>query len=481
MASAYEKRPGKYYARWKDHHGVWRHTPTSARTKSEAKRVAAELEQRAWRQQMGLEQLEARDGGGSVRELMAWWMGTFSEGNTSHEKNSSTIKRHLLVGKIAVLRLADLTKGRVESFLDEKAKEGLSAQTVNHIRGFLSRAFTAAIDRERWRGKNPVAETKRRHGPKRLPDFLRFEEVGPVIAQVPPQHFHRFVTTVYTGLRKGELRALRKTDIDWSLKAIWVRRSGVRDTTKGGHEQPIPIHPDLEPVLREAVDASPSELVFPAPGGGMVRDDFKFAVILRRAMARAGIVEGYLHVCRTKGCQHQERATENAERRCPDHGVRLWPKPIVRRITFHHLRHTAGSLLLMSGVPLEVVQKMLRHTDPKITSGVYGHLLMSYQRDAIAKARLVPAEVLSSAAVEPQLTAPDAPTALSLGATWVTEGTEGMKRAGTARRKPLAVPALGLERDTGFGPATLSLGNPWPEMPMWAQAAAGPSSWRRAA
>ena len=185
------------------------------------------------------------------------------------------------------------------------------------------------------------------------------------------------MTTLYTGLRKGELRALRKSDIDWSLKAIWVRRSGTRDTTKGGHEKPIPLHPDLEPILREAIGASPSELVFPAPGGGMLRDDFKFSMILRRAMARAGIVEGYLHVCRKQGCQYEERADDNTERLCPEHRIRLWPKPVVRRITFHHLRHTAGSLFLMSGVPLEVVQKMLRHTDPKITAGVYGHLLMS--------------------------------------------------------------------------------------------------------
>jgi integrase len=151
MASAYEKRPGQFYARWKDRHGVWQDTPTKARTKSQAKQVAAELEQRAWRQQMGLEQLGAQDGGGTVRELMNWWMETFSKGNTSHEKNASTIQRHLLAGKIAEVRLSELTRGRVETLLDEKTKEGLSAQTVNHIRGFLSRAFSAAIDRERWR------------------------------------------------------------------------------------------------------------------------------------------------------------------------------------------------------------------------------------------------------------------------------------------------------------------------------------------
>ena len=385
-------------------------------------------------------------------------METFSKGNTSHAKNASTIQRHLLAGRIAEVRLSELTKGRVETFLDEKRKDGLSAQTVNHIRGFLSRGFSAAIDRERWTGKNPVAETARRKGPKRLPDFLRFEEVGPVIAQVPQQHFHRFVTTLFTGLRKGELRALRKVDIDWSLKAIWVRRSGLNDTTKGGHEKPIPIHPDLEPVLRDAVAASTSELVFPAPHGGMVRDDFKFAVILRRAMARAGIVEGYLHVCRKKGCGHEEKASDSEGRRCPEHGVRLWPKPVVRRLTFHHLRHTAGSLFLMSGVPLEVVQKMLRHTDPKITSGVYGHLLMSYQRDAIAKARLLSPEVLASWGAEPHRAAPGAGSDLPLADSLLTGVAVGVKKAGTAKQKVLGVPAFGLERETRFELATLSLG-----------------------
>jgi integrase len=142
-------------------------------------------------------------------------------------------------------------------------------------------------------------------------------------------------------------------------------------------------------------------VVFPAPDGGMVRDDFKFAVILRRAMARAGVVEGYLQVCRKKGCQHEEWAADNTERSCPKHAIRLWlwPKPIVRKITFHHLRHTAGSLFLMSGVPLEVVQKMLRHTDPKITEGrillrrcpARGGAVLRRERPASARPLLHPA------------------------------------------------------------------------------------------
>ena len=264
------------------------------------------------------------------------------------------------------------------------------------------------------------------------------------------------MTTLYTGLRKGELRAVQKTDIDWSLKAICVRRSGSRDTTKGGHEKLIPIHPDLEPVLRAAVEASPSELVFPAPDGGMVRDDFKFAMVLRRAMARAGVVEAYLHVCRKKGCRHEERAADRLERKCPEHEMTLWPKPIVRMITFHHLRHTTASLFLMSGVPLEVVQKMLRHADPKITSGVYGHLLMNYQRESISRARLLPSEFLRSVGT-PQPTARGAESDLPLADSLLTGATRGKKRAGPSSRKTEEVPALEMEREKGFEPSTLAL------------------------
>jgi integrase len=458
MASAFEKRSGKFYARWRDANGRWRDTPTRARTKTEAKRIGIELEQRAWRERMGLEQPRPEDGGGTVRVLLAWWLETFSKGSPSHERNQCSIQKHLLTAKIADVRLVDLTKGRVQAFLDEKEKkEALSAQTVNHLRGFLSRAFNAAMEHERWNGDNPVAGTRKRKGPRRLPDFLRFEEVAPVLAQVPPQHLNRFATALYTGLRKGELRALRKTDVDWSLIALRVGRSGENDTTKGGHEDLIPIHPDVVPFLRSAIAASSSELLFPAPSGGMLRDDFDFCNILRTAMGRAGIVQAYLHVCRRKGCHHQERSEDREPRTCPEHGVRLWPKAIVRKIRFHDLRHTTASLFLMSGVPLEVVQKVLRHTDPKLTSEIYGHLLMEYQRTAIGKAQLLPPGALCAHKTEPQQAADGARSDLPLADSLLTGGA-GQKKAGIAGRKTQTIPAGLMARDTGFEPVAFGSG-----------------------
>jgi len=68
--------------------------------------------------------------------------------------------------------------------------------------------------------------------------------------------------------------------------------------------------------------------------------------------------------------------------------MKLWPKPVVRPIRFHDLRHTTATLLLRSGVPLVAVQKVLRHRDPKLTEAVYGHLATDYLRTEVNRLKL---------------------------------------------------------------------------------------------
>ena len=157
-------------------------------------------------------------------------------------------------------------------------------------------------------------------------------------------------------------------------------RSWERDTTKGGHADAIPIPADLVPWLRAALDASECLLVFPGSGGQMFRRDVPLESVLRRALGRTGIVRHWRHVCRRRGCKHVEERQDQAVRRCPTCGMKLWPKPVVRPVRFHDLRHTTATLLLRSGVPLVVVQKMLRHRDPKLTEATYGHLATDFLR-----------------------------------------------------------------------------------------------------
>src|SRR3954452_18219838 len=63
--------------------------------------------------------------------------------------------------------------------------------------------------------------------------------------------------------------------------------------------------------------------------------------------------------------------------------MKLWPKAKVRRIRFHDLRHTTASLLMMAGVNPGAVQRILRHSDSRITTETYGHLQPDYLRSEI--------------------------------------------------------------------------------------------------
>jgi Phage integrase family len=71
--------------------------------------------------------------------------------------------------------------------------------------------------------------------------------------------------------------------------------------------------------------------------------------------------------------------------------MKLWPSANVRPIRFHHLGHTTASLLLMRGADLPAVQKILRHSDPRMTTETYGHLVPDYLRAQIDRLTFGPA------------------------------------------------------------------------------------------
>jgi integrase len=199
------------------------------------------------------------------------------------------------------------------------------------------------------------------------------------------------------------------SDVDFENRQIAVARSYGRDTTKGGHADSIPIADDLLPFLRDAVDTSPSGLVFPKPDGSMFSQHAPFEDVLRRAMKHAGLVTGYEHVCRVKACGHKEKASDQEQRYCPTHKRKLWVKAEVRPIRFLDLRHTTASLLMMSGANPGAVQKVLRHSSPQITMNTYAHLQPEYLRAEVnrldfrlAATLLTPEQTKAIAPKEPE-------------------------------------------------------------------------------
>ena len=114
---------------------------------------------------------------------------------------------------------------------------------------------------------NPAAGVEKRKVPRKLYDTLRAEEVPLLLAALKPHWRPVFATAVWTGLRKGELLGLRKSDVDMVAGTIAVRRSYDADTTKGGHADLIPIAAGLRPYLAEAMLSARGEYVFPDAEG----------------------------------------------------------------------------------------------------------------------------------------------------------------------------------------------------------------------
>jgi len=271
MASVFRWK-GAWNIKWRDGAGRWRSKRTACVTKLEAKQLARDLERKAERQRAGVEPLPSEAPKWTFSDLMDWWWGEYGCRLRS-DSIRPTLEKHLR-GPLGSLLLIEVTSARIEELLNARAEspnhqDGLSPETLNKLRMAMHRMFSLAIRTGRWHGPNPAAAVQRRKVPKRLPEYLRDWEISPIMAALPPKRRPLFATALYTGMRQGELLGLRKSDLDLEAGTIAVSRSYDGPTVKGARAALLPIVDGLRPYLVAAIQASPSEVVFPREDGSM--------------------------------------------------------------------------------------------------------------------------------------------------------------------------------------------------------------------
>jgi integrase len=144
-----------------------------------------------------------------------------------------------------------------------------------------------------------------------------------------------FLAAAMTGMRQGELLALRWRDVDWKAKRIRVRRNYTRghwSTPKSrSGERSVPLSSKVEAELRAHLRRSPfsgeDDLVFANPLSGEVLPHGPLVRRFKKALKVAG----------------------------------------VREIRFHDLRHTFGTRIAAAGVPMRVLQEWMGHRDYRTT------------------------------------------------------------------------------------------------------------------
>ncbi len=172
----------------------------------------------------------------------------------------------------------------------------------------------------KWHGENPAEAVDRRNVPETVVNILAPEEVFPFFSALEPDQRPIFAGAVLTGLRKGELCDLQKPDVDLARRLLTVRRSYARPFPKNRKQRVVRIPDELVPFLDYALAEFPGEWLFPDEEGLMRENTWEPEDILRRALERAGIVTGWKHVYRRKGCGHSELRGGSELHECPSAG-----------------------------------------------------------------------------------------------------------------------------------------------------------------
>lgn len=339
-------RAGVWYVDYTDERGD-RHrlSLNGVQTKGAAKDYLAELDAQVTRRKLGLEAAPVSIRS-TVWELVEWWL-THRAPRGSVAIERQRLEKHVKGSAVAELQVAHVKATHFEAYFSELERT-LAGASVNHVRAKLRTAFERARREGVFNGVNPLLETKKRKAPKRLYETLTLEEARAALRMIAPQWRGFVAACVFLALRKGEVAALQKTDVDLEARVVRVRRSWERDTVKGGDAAELPLVEPLMPYLVEAMK-SKGVLLFPDEKGRMRPRECDPHLRLRTALRRCGIAE--------------ER---------------------IARIRLHDLRHTTATLLLRAGVELHQVQRILRHASPETTAGTYAHLVTPDLRKAMA-------------------------------------------------------------------------------------------------
>jgi len=289
------------------------------------------------------------------------------------------VRRNILP-TLGHVKLARLSAQQVQTLYAAKLAAGLSTTSVRHLHACLHKALASAVRLGLVpRNVADMVDAPQMRAPHQ--ETLTPEEARQLLASAHADGDRLealWALAIHTGMREGELLALRWRDVDLSGMA--------------GKPATVQVRASLS-ISREKVYDAQTGLTQNRP----VYSEPKTAKGKRRIRLTPQAVEA-LRAHRTR--QKAERLhagevwRENDLVFCSQIGTPLYARNVIRsfrrrlakaglrQIRFHDLRHTAATLLLLGYVQPQVVSEMLGHATPDITSRIYSHVLPDMQANA---------------------------------------------------------------------------------------------------
>lgn len=345
----------RWLARYVDDHGA-------ENTKSFERRVDAQR----WLDEITAAQVTGayvapKAGLMTVSYVHAKWTGT-----QGHLKATTVATRAVtwsahVEDRWASTAVADVHTSDVKAWVQDMASAGAGPATIENALSVLRQVLELAVV-DRRLARNPCAGVKAPRRQHRQRGYLTHDQVELLATQVGESAtLVRFLA--YTGLRWGEMAALRVEAIDMLRRRVHVHQAVaevggkvVWSTPKSHERRSVPFPRFLVDELAGLMRGKGrDDLVFTAPAGGVLR----VSTWRPRVLAPA--------VLSVKSATDAQRAKERAR-------VGSAVTPEFPLVTPHDLRHTAASLAISAGANPKAVQTMLGHASAVLTMDTYADL-----------------------------------------------------------------------------------------------------------
>ncbi|MCU0269063.1 MAG: site-specific integrase [Acidimicrobiales bacterium] len=348
--------------------GQWRARYRDKLNREHARHFARKADAEAWLQQemtslhLG-SWTDPRLGRTTFADVAERWLGTVADRKPSTVAGYESILAKHLLSHFGAYAVADVDTTEVRSFVAGMFAAGSSYSTVRNALGVLRQVFRTAVE-SRLIAASPVAEVRLDRGKGRAAAKKRADERVYLtdaqvheLAEVMPEPYGLLVRfAAYTGLRAGEVAALRVDDLDLEARRVTVARAVkevhgalVEGLPKNGLSRTVSLPGFLVAELRAYLVATGyrgADLLFRSERGGPLRHSNFYRRTFRPVAERAGMPEG---------------------------------------LRFHDLRHTCAALLIAAGAHPKAIQERLGHSSIEVTMDTYGHLYEDAD-DALAEA-----------------------------------------------------------------------------------------------
>lgn len=274
-------------------------------------------------------------------------------------------KKYGLKNYFGKAKLRKITPYHLQQYVNLLSKN-LSAKSIKNYSMLLGVLFKLAVQ-EKIIHENPMRDVKKppqKRAPIEAYNFKEFNLILKLAAEDPNPDIKLIMfLALLTGCRRGELAALKWTDIDWEESSIRVdkcrlvvdRKEYIKEPKTNAGNRTIFVPEQLMKVLRE----------------------YKRRYEMNRLKFGPDFVDSGYVICKENGEAFSPQGISNNYLRFMSrHSDKI------RYLKFHGLRHTYASILCENGTPIKTVQHNLGHSDVALTLQIYAHSYKETQKEA---------------------------------------------------------------------------------------------------